>query len=448
MKPARLPFAVLLAALALAASAGTAAASGFALKEQSASAQGNAFAGAAAGAEDVSAMFFNPAALARQSGSQAAAVLSFIAPQADFEKGRASTAAGTPIAGGADPGDAAEDALVPALYLGWAATDDLRLGLGVNAPFGLETRYPRDWIGRYHAVHSRLKTVNINPALAWRVSDRISLGAGFQAQWAWAELTNAVDLGTIGAAAGVPGALPGAQDGFADLEGDDWGYGWNAGVLLEPAEGTRLGVSYRSRIEHTLEGDVDFTLDPAGVGAALRAGAGLFRNTDAKADLTTPEAWAFGIHHEITPRFAVMAEADFTRWSRFEELRIEFDNPAQPDSVTEEDWRDTWFYALGATFRPAEAWTLRAGVAHDETPVPDRTRTPRIPDGDRTWLSLGVGWRPAAPLSFDAAYTHIWVDDAELDLRTTGIGNASRGNLSGSYDNAIDIATVQIAWRF
>jgi long-chain fatty acid transport protein len=332
----------------------------------------------------------------------------------------------------------------------WVLSDALRLGVGVNVPFGLETDYDRDWIGRYHAVHSELMTVNINPALAWRVFPGVTLGAGFQAQYADAELSNAVDFGTIGAAAGLPGAVPGnpAQDGFAKLEGDDWGYGWNAGILLEPLETTRFGVAYRSKIEHTLEGDVEFS-GPAPLLGAFRT-TGNFVDTGVKADLTTPESWSFGAYHEITPKVAVMAEAALTRWSRFDELRIRFDS-AQGDSVTEEDWDDSWFYALGVTWRPREGCALRLGVAHDEEPIPDANRTPRIPGEDRTWLAVGTNLQVSPNLALDFGYTHIWVEDSSLQLNagtSPDHPDFFRGNLTGSYENAIDIVTAQATWRF
>jgi long-chain fatty acid transport protein len=436
-------------------------ASGFAIREQSAAAQGNAFAGATAGAEDVTYLFFNPAVLGRLENTQVAGVLSFVAPQSEFRGGSASTGAfppalpSFPIQGSQERDDIAKDFFVPAFYAMLVANDRLRFGLGINVPFGLESNYDRDWIGRYHALESKLTIISLNPVVAFGVTDWIFLGVGFQAQYADAELSNALDFGTIGtvlpvAAGGspVPGAEPGNpdQDGFFKLEGDDWGYGWNAGLLVEPLPGTRFGLAYRSKVEHTFEDDAEFSV-PAPFDSAF-APTGLFRDTGAEADLTTPESWSAGFYHEIRARWAIMAEVSLTRWSRFEDLVIEFDNPAQPDNITDADWKDTWFYALGVTFRPAENWNLRAGVAHDQSPVPDKTRIPRIPDEDRTWLSLGVQWQARPHLTLSAGYTHVWVEDSDINLKATDPGNAFRGDLAGEYDNAIDIATVQVNWLF
>lgn len=435
-----------LAALAL--STGAAQAAGFALKEQSAKAQGNAFAGATAGAEDVSYMFFNPAALGWREDYEVDAVTTYIAPRSQLQNAEGSTVAGTPIEGRDKQNDIGEDAVLPAFYAAAPLPLGLRFGFGVNTPFGLATDYSDQWVGRYHGIDSHLKTVNINPALAWRATDWLSVGAGFQAQYADGELTNAVDFGTIGFAAGVPGAAPGGQDGFARLKGDDWAYGWDAGVLVEPVKGTRLGVSYRSEIEHELDGDVDFSGDDAGIATILRGLTGRFVDTDAKLDVTTPASLSFGVQQDVTPRWALMAEAQWTDWSTFDQLTIKFDNPAEDDNVTEEEWEDSWFFALGTTYKATDAVTLRAGVAYDQSPVKDKFRTPRIPDEDRYWLSLGAGWQPASWIDLDGSFTYIQVRDSEVDLASSDTGSTFRGDLDAEYDNMIVILGLSARVRF
>jgi long-chain fatty acid transport protein len=388
-------------------------ASGYALREQSASGQGSAFAGASASAEDLSYMFFNPASLTRQSGHQIVGVSSLIIPQLRFRNGGATTGAGTPISGNNGGDDAGEDALVPVFYgmldlqrlLDWE--ENVKLGVGVNVPFGLETDYRDGWIGRYHALHSKLRSVNINPAVAWEVMDGVSVAAGLQVQYVDARLTNAIDIGTIGASRGIPGSVPGQQDGRAKVDGDDWGYGFNLGVLYEPWEGTRFGAAYRSAIEQNLKGDGKFDVGTSAPGQTLAA-AGLFRDTGIDAHVETPETVSFGVHHDLSSQWSVMGEAQWTRWSRFDDLTIKFDNPAQPNSVTDQDWEDTWFLALGARYRPDDAWTLRGGFAWDQDPTRNSTRTPRIPTENRYWLSIGAGWQPFANLTLDLGYTHIF----------------------------------------
>ena len=428
-------------------------ASGYALREQSASALGNAFAGASAGAEDLSYMFFNPAALTRLSGNQLLGATHVIVPQLEMHGGRASTAAGPPIGGSQGGRDAGENGVVPVLYGMWdvqqtfRSDQNVKLGLGVNVPFGVATDYRDDWIGRYHALHSKVLAVNVNPAIAWEVVHGLSVAAGLQVQYFDARLTNAVDFGSIGRAIGV-GGVPSQQDGIARAEGDDFGYGYNLGVLFEPWQGTRFGAAYRSAVHHNLEGDGTFKLDAAGTGQRLVGATGLFQDTPIKANLTTPETASFGVYHDISPEWAVMGEAAWTRWSRFRDLTIKFDNPAQPNNVTEEDWRDTWFFAVGLTWRPDERWTLRGGAAFDQDPTRNRTRTPRLPTDDRYWLSFGVGYRPFENLTFDFGYTHVFIEDASIDLKASQPGNQFRGNLSGEFEGAADVFGLQASWVF
>jgi long-chain fatty acid transport protein len=445
--------AIVLALLSIGWSGERAEASGYALREQSASALGNAFAGATAGAEDLSYMFFNPAGLTRQSGSQIIGIGNVIIPRVKIHDARASTGGGVPIGGNAGGRDAAEDAFVPVFYglldlqQSLGTKENIKLGLGVNVPFGLETDYRDGWLGRYYALHSKILAVNVNPAIAWEVVDGVSVAAGLQVQYMQARLTNAIDFGSIGRAFGVPGAVPTQQDGVAKVDGNDIGYGFNLGVLYEPWAGTRVGAAYRSAIDQTLHGDGTVKLDNAGVGRALSAG-GLFRDGGINGNVTTPETASFGIYRQLSPEWAVMGEAAWTRWSRFEGLTIKFDNPAQPNSVTDDDWEDTWFFALGATWRPNEAWTLRGGVALDQDPVPDSRRTPRIPTGDRYWLSFGAGYQPFTNIAIDFGYTHVFMQDASIDLSASRPGNQFRGNLAGRAEGEIDILALQVRWAF
>ena len=138
--------------------------------------------------------------------------------------------------------------------------------------------------------------------------------------------------------------------------------------------------------------------------------------------MTTPASLSFGVQQDVTPRWAVMAEAQWTDWSTFDQLTVEFDNPAQPDNVTEEEWKDSWFFALGSTYKATDTVTLRAGVAYDQSPVKDEFRTPRIPDEDRYWLSVGAGWQPASWIDLDGSFTYIQVEDSEVDLAASDTG--------------------------
>lgn len=439
-------------ALALFGGTGDANAAGFALKEQSAAAQGNSFAGATAGAEDVTYMFFNPAGLTRLDENGAAVVLSVIIPTADISNASASVAApvGAPITGSTNDGGVT--ALVPALYAAYSYSPDLKFGVSITAPFGLTTDYDNGWIGRYHALESSLTTANINPVVAYRVNDQVSIGGGIQLEYADATLSNAIDFGTLNAVLALGTGAPTLNDGSSELTGNDWAFGFNLGVLVELSEKTRVGLNYRSEVDHTLEGDVDFdTGGVAGDDVATDGSLGPFVDTGGQADLTLPQSVSAGAFHQINEQWAVMGEVAWTGWSSLDEIRVTFDN-TQPDSVTTTEWDDVWFVALGATWKANDEWTLRGGIAYDQSPVPEEFRTPRIPDADRTWLSVGAKYQRSENFTIDAGYTFIMFDDAPVDLTAASFAspdeNTGRGNLAFDTDIAIHILTAQATFRF
>jgi long-chain fatty acid transport protein len=429
--------------LVLALSAGTAYGSGFAIIEQGVSGLGNAYSGGAAIAEDATTVFFNPAGMTRIQGRQAVGALHVIVPSSKFD-GSASNAVGMPVSGG-DGGDGGKTAYVPnAYFICNPADTPWAFGLAVNSPFGLVTEWNDGWVGRYHAIKSDVKTININPSVAYKVDDHFSIGFGLNAQYIDAELTNDVDYATILRSSML-------QDGRTKLTADDWGYGYNFGLLFEVDENTRFGASYRSKIEYTAKGNADFDFsDPLTAGVV--AGLPLFKNGNAQADITLPGSASFSVFHRYNEKFAVMADISWTDWSKFDELRVEFDNPYQPDNVTNENWEDTWRYSIGATYSMNEKLDLRFGLAYDETPIPSSAyRTPRIPGSDRTWVSLGAGYRFNDALKFDFAYAHLFVPDAQI-RQVVDAGSSSsevaRGNLVGTFDNEVDIASLQVTYSF
>jgi long-chain fatty acid transport protein len=408
-----------------------------------------------AGEAGLSAMFFNPAALGLAVSPSTEQHLTLIIPKAEVTSASGSTTLGTPISGRTTQSDAFPDIVVPALYGAYPLTDQWTAGLMVNAPFGLGSKYDEDWVGRYHAVKSRLFSIDVTPMVAWKPLSWLVLGGGFTTEYVHAELTNAVDFGTAGAVIQRQTGrtlpitpVPGGQDGKAKAEGDDVGFGVVLGAIAEPVEGTRIGVSYRSQVSHDIEGDADFDLGTSGMGAIVSGLTGQFVDTGANASLTTPTMISAGLAQQVGERLTLLADVQWTDWSQFDELRIDFDNPAQAASVTTQAWKDTWFASVGASYRFSDQWTFRAGVAYDESPVPDADRTPRIPDSDRYWISAGASWSPLPSWTFDVGYSHIFLEDAEVDLSAAGTGNAGRGNLQASYENSIDIIAIAARFRF
>jgi len=420
-------------------------ASGFSLNEMSAASVGNAHAGGAAAAEDLGTIYYNPAGLSRMSGKQFMLVGSAIRTSAKFSNAGSTSALGTAASGG-NGDDAGGWAAVPAVYFAMDIAPQLRFGIGLQSPFGLKTEYDAGWVGRYQALKSDMKTLNINPALSYKLNDTVALGAGISVEYIDVELSKAIDFGTICVASIGPGAcaplgfLPQARDGRATVKGNDWGFGFNLGALLTPNEATRIGIAYRSRIKHKLSGDASYD-KPAGLPAPL-AGAASFTNTGVSADVTLPESLSVSGHFDVNPRWTVMGDVSWMRWGQFNELRIRFANGAA-DSVTPEQWRNTVRVAVAANYRYNDAWKLRAGLAYDPTPVEDRFRTPRIPDGDRTWLSFGVQFKPTPQDAWDFGYTHLFMKDGPLNKTETGAGT-----LRGNYDSQVDILSVQYSRSF
>lgn len=413
-------------------------ASGFGLIEQSVTGLGNAFSGSSTIAEDGSTIYFNPAGLTRLEGNSVMGAVYLISPTVRFTDRGSTVITGASLKGG-NGGDGGEDVFVPNFYAVWDVSDRIKLGLGVNVPFGLATKYEEDWVGRYQAIKSELTTININPTIAAKITNELSIGAGINIQYADATLSNAIDFGTIGRSVGLP-SQPQSADGELEVTGNDWGVGYNLGLLYEPRQGTRLGLAYRSGINYNLEGDADFSV-PTSAGILTRSGR--FVDTGVEASLKTPDSLSLGFYQQVTPQIALTGDFTWTNWSRFEELRIRYDNPIQPDSVQPENWEDTLRLALGAKYDVSEALTLRAGVAYDQSPVPEEFRTPRIPDSDRFWLALGASYRPTKSFSFDIGYAHLFVSDGSIDeVSSTG------DRLKGNVESDVDIIGVQVNWRF
>lgn len=420
-------------------------AAGFALIEQSVSGLGNAFAGGAASAEDATTIFFNPAGMTRVP-SQFIAGVHFISPSAKFHDEGSSRI--NPLIGSLgtnNGGDGGVNALVPNLYYLRKLGEKSAFGLGINVPFGLGTEYPSDWIGRYHAIKSDMRTININPSFAYKVTDKLSIGAGVSAQYIKAELSSAVDQKLILASAGAPvGVWSVATDAYSSLEGDGWGYGYNAGLMYEFSKDTRFGLAYRSRVQQSLEGDIKFT----NIHALIAANPNL-KNRSVTADVDLPETASASLYSKVTPKLAVMADVTWTKWSRFKELRVKSTNGAS-DIVTTENWDDNYRYSLGLSYYATDKTTYRFGVAYDETPVTSpEYRTPRIPDGSRKWVAAGFGHKFSEKLSFDLGAAYLFVNDPKINqIATPTNENTTRGNLKGTYDCNVKILSAQINYTF
>jgi long-chain fatty acid transport protein len=405
-------------------SSGSAYAAGYAIQEQSVTGLGRAFAGSAAAADDASTIFFNPAGLTYLKRAEMDIAANYISPRSEFNNDGSSIAGVIPLTGG-DYGDASENAIVPNFYYAHPINDRVSVGLGVTAPFGLVTEYNETWVGRYFAVKSDMLTVNFNPSIAFKATDKLSLGFGVSAQYIDVELSQMADLGA------KLGPGPQQADGKVDLQADDWGYGYNLGLLYQVTPDTRLGLSYRSKISHTLKGDGELTNSSGAV----------VYDENIKADLDLPESVSLALQHQINSQWAVMADVTMTRWSRFSELSIE-SSQGNLSSDKSEDWENSMRYGLGLEYKYNDNWQFRTGVAYDETPIPDKThRTARIPGTDRTWLAFGASYHYSDNIVIDASYAHLFMNDPDIDET-----DENNYNLKGSYEASVDLIGVQLRW--
>ena len=438
----------------------------FALQEQNASGLGHAYAGGAAAAEDVSTIFFNPAGLVRLQSTQAVVAANAICPSVKFHDSGSQPAAFQPLGG--NGGDAGGCAGVPNLYVGIPFTPKWSFGIGVNVPFGLETDYDSNWLGRFQATKSKLETVNVNPVLSWEPTPHLTVGAGVSWQHLKAELGNHVNYAAAfaqgvggGVAAGqIPAAvaptLIGAAAGLetsAKVTGSDSGWGWNVGVLWQADERTRYGAAYRSKIKYDVRGSVNFdnpaalaplppTLAP--VGAAVMGGVNaVLANGDVKLAIEMPDTANVSIFHQFNNKWDLMADLQYTGWSSIQQLQV-VRSTGSILSTTPENFRDTWRFSVGANYRYTDQWIFRGGLAFDQSPVRDAERTPRLPDNDRTWIAAGAQYKFSPAIAVDFAWAYIFVKDPNMNQNAGS--TLANGLISGSYKSNVNIVGLQLTY--
>ncbi|WP_373975261.1 OmpP1/FadL family transporter [Chitinibacter sp. SCUT-21] len=418
---------------------GSVLASGYHFGTQSASNQGVANSGAAE-VMDASTIFYNPAGLSRLDGTQVSGVLNVIIPDGEYSNIKTTTATGK-ATGGGNGGNFGVTTAVPHAYLSHQINDQLTVGVGMFVPFGSHTSYDEGWVGRYQTLDSQIKTLNLNPSISYKFNDTVSVGVGVSAQYIHGTLSKALDLGLA-----VNPALSGnaAYDGKSEVEGDDIGYGFNLGALFNLSDSTRVGVAYRSAIKHTLEGDLKFTvparLQPTPIGASLK-------NTSASLYVETPESFSINAFHQINPEWAVTADYTWTGHSRFDEIRIKANGRA--DSVTVTNWSDTSRYSVGATYSPNQTWSLRAGLAYDQSPESNEAeRIASIPDSDRIWYALGGRYNFDQNNSIDLAAIYVQLKDSTINRKPLDASERSAGSINGNYSVSSITLGAQYNHRF
>jgi long-chain fatty acid transport protein len=315
------------------------------------------------------------------------------------------------------------------------------LGVGINSPFGLADKYNSNWFGRYDSIESALTTIEISPALAMRVNNRLSIGGGPRFQHADALLTAALPCPNAGFGCGA--AFDPATDGASRLEGSSWATGFHLGALWKFDDKTNIGFNYRSAMTQNVLGSVTIS----GLSGALAGNNGV---RGATADLEIPDTLGLSVAHDLNPQLKLLGSVNYFDWSDFKEIRVEFLN-GDPDQVTPENFNDTFSVALGGEWKHSQHLTFRGGVQFDQTPTNDADRGTRIPDGDRFWVSAGFSYDVNKRWSVDGALTHIFIANGDMNLTKRiyeGTGADTTVQLRGSAESRVDIISLHAKMKF
>ncbi|MDI4663804.1 outer membrane protein transport protein [Xanthobacter autotrophicus] len=410
----------------VAGAAGEAQAGGFGLREQSAYYQGTSFAGNAAGGEGLGSMFWNPAAISFAPGLSVEGNVTYIAPHAAVDVYSATAPLTGASLGNLGVSDIVDNGTLPTTYISYA-WDKWAVGLAVTSPFGLVTDAPCNWSGRYYGCYNKIFDMNVQASAAYRVNEWLTLGGGLNVNYIDAKLTNAQFAGL---------ATP-ANNLYAQLDGDDLGIGFNLGVLFTLAPGTTLGVGYRSYIDQRLAGTLNLSV----------AGLTTVNQMNVNAGLTLPDQVTASFRSQIAPQWTVLGTVEWTNWSTVQELVVT--TRGIPVSTLDLKWNDGWYFSGGVEYQWDPRLALRAGIAYELSPVPDETRSPRLPDTNRLWLSGGLTYNFTPQFAMDFAYSHIFGETSPMGLYPTDPANALRGSLVAEVnDGYVDIVSVGLRYKF
>lgn len=375
---------------------------GFGLYEGSA--RGNALGGAlTAAADDPSALFYNPAGITQLEGIQVMGGATFITPMVDV------TTVNPYNNASSKTGSEENTWIPPFLYATYQFNDQLYFGLGVFSRFGLGTEFDENWAGRYNSYNAVIKTVSVNPNVAFKLNDWISLAAGMEFMYFDLTLENKVDL------LGKNDPSTTNFDVDNSLTGDTMGYGFNLGIRMQPRDWIAFGANYRSQVRQHLDGTADFTAP-----ANLNLPSILFNDTGASGTITLPQELFLGVAVWPMERLMVEFDAIYTGWSSFDELTINFDEAPAPgeESVTvPKNWDNVWRFGVGVEYKALDWLDLRLGYIYDQTPIPDSTVDYLVPASDRQMLAVGTGihWKT---WTLDLSYTYLMIKDRDVDGRT------------------------------
>ncbi len=402
----------------IAIKSGSASASGYSTDLYSTSGIGNSYAGSVTGIHDASDIFHNPAISANLKKSQFIFSASYLDLRVDPDNASSSFANGYKV-NGLEVKDAGKNAFVPAFYLTKKLNDSLAFGLAITSPFGLATKYNKNWVGRYQTIESSVATINVNPSISYKITDDLSFGAGAQIQYYKSKMSKAFFTGT-------------SQDGIAKINGNDLGYGYNLGLNYQINDSLKFGLAYKSKIDHKLNGDT--TLEGLGT-------ADLYTKFTSKT--TTPESVNTGFAYDLSKNINIAYDLKWIRWSRLKSLTV---SPYSllPASTTYFNMKNSILHSLGANFKTSEKFLVRTGIAYEKDGITDANRGPIIPCGNRIWASIGFNYKIVNDLSLDGAYLHQFNRNNKVKIDAT----SSSSGLYADYKNTANVFSIAIKKEF
>ncbi|EXU74756.1 MULTISPECIES: long-chain fatty acid transporter FadL [Erwinia] len=390
-------------------------AAGFQLNEFSAIGLGRAYSGEGAMGDTAASASRNPATMALMDRPMFSIGAVYIDPDVSID--------GTsPTGRSLSASNIAPSQWVPNLHYVQPLNDRWWLGASATSNYGLATEYNNGYTAGPYAGKTDLQTMNLNLSTAYRLNEHFSFGVGFDAVYARAKIERYA--GESGQALGLP-----ADTQIAHLKGDEWGYGWNAGILYEVDKDNRFGFTYRSEVKVDFDGDYKSNL-PSSINPLNQAlNLGLPYGTSGTTipgslTLNLPEMWEVSGWHKVAPQWAVHYSMTYTSWSQFQELKATGNN-GQTLFLKDESYKDAYRIALGTSYFYDDNWTFRAGIAFDDSPVPADNRTISIPDQDRLWLSTGASYafNQDASVDLGISYMHgqdVTVKEGPYTFHSTG----------------------------
>lgn len=460
MTPSTLKKTVLLLGTAFAAA--SAQASGYHFGTQSVNAQSTANA-AAAEAADASTIFYNPAGLTKLDSSQISVNANIVLPSIHYEADSATDFTELPVQGSKN-GKITKTTVAPHIYGAYKVNDDLTVGLGVYVPFGSATEYEKDSVLRHNINKLGLTSIAVEPVAAWKLNNRHSFGTGIIAQHTSAELRKYADWGIKNKVqmlqSNPTAAAQIKADGHADVKGSDWGFGYQLAWMWDINDRARVGVNYRSKVSHTLEGTAEWAADSAMAkqlwAAKLLEARGYVPNEKASVKIVTPESLSVHGMYKVSDKTNLFGDVTWTRHSRFNKAELVFENEkavvkGKSDRTTiTPNWRNTYKVGFGGSYQISEPLQLRAGIAFDKSPVRNADyRMNSLPDGNRIWFSAGMKYHIGENHVVDAAYTHIHINDTSYrTAKASGSDVDSKGASSAHFKNHADIIGLQYTYKF